>query len=176
MKYNLILKKTFFYDLVKNKEKINNLNSIELNRFSISNYSQFEQEVENFILESEKKFIPITYEIIKNEFEFNIYKKHKIKQNISFSYIQNFLKRAKLKNIKVYGESKLQDEVFYLEEIKNIRNKLKTYKLKNIFNYDETALFYQCLLNSAIGSKNFKGFKNSKKRITKGLCVNYDGS
>ena len=55
MKYNLILKKTFFYDLVKNKEKINNLNSIELNRFSISNYSQFEQEVENFILKSEKK-------------------------------------------------------------------------------------------------------------------------
>ena len=50
------------------------------------------------------------------------------------------------------------------------------YALDNIYNFDETALYYRLPPNKTLANCSVSGKKESKERITIGVCCNSTGS
>lgn len=99
--------------------------------------------------------------------------------NFKFSHgwLQKFKKRNNLKQISLHGESGSVSEDTISIARENLNEMLTGYSPSCIYNMDETALFWKLRPNKTICSLAKKhGTKQSKARITVGLCVNSDGS
>ena len=170
------LKESSFYKIISEKERIESLNPSQLRRHADSKMSVIEDSLESFILDAETKQLPINYDII--QIHARQLTKGKFNKEISLSntFINSFLKRNKLKKVKIYGDALSLSIKDYEEELSELRLQLNRYNLCDIYNYDETALFFQLLNSYSIGSNSFRGFPKNKNRITVGICLNADGS
>ncbi|XP_022851306.1 CENP-B homolog protein 2-like, partial [Olea europaea var. sylvestris] len=100
--------------------------------------------------------------------------------NPEFSFSSGWLERFKarygIKSYRRFGES----GSVIMENIENalpgIRSKLDQFQLKDIYNMDETGLFYRLEADHSLATKQLKGRKKDKERITVVVCCNVDRS
>lgn len=94
----------------------------------------------------------------------------------SVGWFNRFKNRFGLKRIKLHGESNNIPEDMVEKGLCSIKEKLNNVELDCIFNFDETALFYNLMPNSTFAKGIIKGIKQSKSRITIGVCANVTGT
>ena len=99
-------------------------------------------------------------------------------QNFKFSYgwLNRFKSRHGIKLRRLHGEEKSHDSEGVRQAVQTITEELKDYNLEDIYNIDETALFYKLEPDKTLATKNVKGSKRCKDRITLVLCCNSTGS
>ena len=94
----------------------------------------------------------------------------------SSGYIRNFKERHGLKSYKISGESKGVDPKVVNDGRIDLVKTLSEYSPENVYNFDETALFYRLPPNKTLACGATFGNKESKERISIGLCVNASGT
>ena len=96
--------------------------------------------------------------------------------NFSQGWLQGFKLRYGIKQRIKHGESASVSQ----EVVENGRKKMQEitshYALSDIYNMDETGLFYRLKPGKTLADKPVSGTKNSKDRLTVGLCMNADGT
>jgi hypothetical protein len=101
-----------------------------------------------------------------------------IEHNFKYSngWLENFKFRFNVKHYCTSGESKSVDPITVEKGVIDLKALICRYDLENIYNFDETALFYRLPPNKTLASCSTSGTKESKERISIGLCVNATGS
>jgi len=98
----------------------------------------------------------------------------------SSGWYDKVLQRQDLKDHKLHGEAGSVDLTTVTDYRKSLADLLKTFSLSDIYNVDEFALFYRLLpartYDLACKSKNIRGDKKDKTRVTGVICCNADGS
>jgi hypothetical protein len=99
----------------------------------------------------------------------------------SFKYSQGWLEKFKnrhdIKLKKLAGEAGSVDMAVVQCERRRLQKLLSEYPPKNRFNYDETASFYKLQPSTTLATsdRSSSGKKQSKERLTIGLCCNETG-
>ena len=155
--------------LSKQDEIINSNIHTSRKRFKVGKYEDLENHLYNWIVTMREKskllssFLIIEKaSIIAKEIGINDF-------NGSRGWFNNFRIRYSLKNSKLHGEAGSADFKCIYEWLKTFSEIISKYQPENILNLDETALFYQQLIQRTYITKNekdIKGFKQSKKRVT----------
>lgn len=94
----------------------------------------------------------------------------------SNGWLNNFKSRYGIKEHTLVGERgsvKMVDVQKGRVDLKTITSQ---YTLDDIYNFDETALFYRLPPNKTLASCSVSGKKESKERITLGVCCNASGT
>ena len=94
----------------------------------------------------------------------------------SSGWLCNFKKRYGLKEHTLIGERgsvKIADVLKGRIDLKELTSK---YDLNDIYNFDETALYYRMPPNKTLANVSVSGTKESKERLTVGVCCNSTGT
>jgi hypothetical protein len=103
-------------------------------------------------------------------------------QNFSFSegWLNNFCVRHGLSSTHYHGEGGSAPEELVNRGRVDLQQLLQSYSLCDIYNADEFALFYEVEPSTTVdfksSSRDSRGTKLSKKRLTGLVCTNADGS
>lgn len=119
--------------------------------------------------------IPITETLLHQKAN-NLVKITHEGESVSRCFVQKFMKRKKLKSIRLCGEGSSAP----ISNLDYIHSVIGKYKPENVFNMDETGLYFQQLPTRCIVKRteksNFKGFKVAKQRISIVVSVNMNNS
>lgn len=84
--------------------------------------------------------------------------------------------RFHIKSYTTSGESKSVDPLIVQKGLIDLKAVVCYYDLDDVYIFDETALFYRLPPNKTLASCSTSGSKESKERISIGLCVNATGT
>ncbi|KAE8984415.1 hypothetical protein PR002_g22948 [Phytophthora rubi] len=98
--------------------------------------------------------------------------------DLSFSdgWMTAFMRRHGLRFRVRHGEAASVDPQVVHEGLQRLQAVTDLYEPRDIYNMDETGLCYAMAPARSIGSKNMRGVKKQKTRITLALTANADGS
>ncbi|GMF26654.1 unnamed protein product [Phytophthora fragariaefolia] len=95
---------------------------------------------------------------------------------LSDGWLTRFLRRHGLKSRKLHGEPASSSPKVVHEGLQSLQKVTDLYSPSDVYNMDETGLCYAMTPVRSICSKNMRGVKKNKTRITLALTSNTDGS
>ena len=142
-------------------------------------YPELEEALRYWVLQCENKRVAISGALIQEQArrfasKFNIPEDEMPK--FSVGWLVKFQQRHNLRSVKLCGESGSADEQAIRDHLPGIIEEVKKYRHCDVFNMHETGLFYRMAPDKTIATKNLKGSKKDKARITVALTANADGS
>ncbi len=98
------------------------------------------------------------------------------KFEFSSGWLAKFKQRHQIRSHRRFGKSGAANMEIIEESLPHIRIILDQYALADIYNMDETRLFYRMQADNSFATRQLKGPKQNKERITITICSNADGS
>jgi len=98
------------------------------------------------------------------------------KFKFSSGWLAKFKQQHQIRSHRRFGESGAANTKIIEESLPRIRTILDQYALADIYNMDEIGLFYRMQADNSLATKQHKGRKQNKERITITVCCNADGS
>jgi transposase len=142
-------------------------------------YPELEEALRYWVLQCEEKRLAISGALIQEQarrFAFKLKIPESELPKFSVGWLVKFQQRHNLRSVKFCGESGSADEQAIRDHLPGIIEEVKKYRPCDVFNMDETGLFYRMAPDKTIATKNLKGSKKDKARITIALTANADGT
>ncbi len=92
------------------------------------------------------------------------------KFEFSSGWLAKFKQRHQIRSHRRFGESGAADTEIIEKSLPHIRTILDQYALADIYNMDETGLFYRMQADNSLATRQLKGRKQNKERITITIC------